>query len=166
MSEYSWGIEDTSIIKGERDFQTTFTFADGTQEAYDWSGELNSQSLIDAGLKSNNSTWLKNPVEVRIGRNVTSINYAFNWCTSLSSVTIPDSVLSIGDYAFFNCTNLTGMTIPESVSSIGPWAFYNCTSLSSITIPNSVTSINWGAFEGCTSLSSVTIPNSVSGIGN
>jgi len=66
MSNYSWGIGDTSIIKGELDF-TIFTFSDGTQEMYDWDGELSSQSLIDVGVKSDDLTWLKNPVEVRIG---------------------------------------------------------------------------------------------------
>ncbi|MBP3495790.1 MAG: leucine-rich repeat domain-containing protein [Clostridia bacterium] len=73
-------------------------------------------------------------------------------CTSLTSVTIPDSVTSIGDNAFYNCTSLTSITIPNSVTSIGWHAFEDCTSLTSITIPNSVTSIGTYAFYNCTSL--------------
>ena len=104
---------------------------------------------------------------VTIPNSVTSIgNKAFYGCTSLTSVTIPNSVTSIGVWAFDGCTSLTSVTIPNSVTSIESGAFRNCTSLTSVTIPNSVTSIESGAFQNCTSLSSVTIPNSVTSIGN
>ena len=97
---------------------------------------------------------------------ITSIgDSAFN-CTSLTSVTIPDSVTLIGNSAFNDCTSLTSVTIPDSVTSIGSTAFSNCTSLTSVTIPNSVTSIGGGAFNACTSLTSITIPDGVTSIGN
>jgi hypothetical protein len=90
---------------------------------------------------------------VTIGNSVTSIgNEAFLDCTGLSSITIPNSVTSIGDGAFEGCTGLISITIPNSVTSIGGWAFYGCTGLSSVTIPNSVTNIDWGTFSGCTGL--------------
>ena len=97
--------------------------------------------------------------------NVTGIDGAFNGCTSLTSVTIPDSVTNIGNYAFNGCTSLTSVTIPNSVTSIGDSAFSSCTSLTSVTIPYNVTSIGNSAFEYCTSLTSVTIPNNVTNIG-
>ena len=75
------------------------------------------------------------------------------------------SVASIGDYAFRYCSGLTSVTIPNSVTSIGNWAFYGCSGLTSVTIPNSVTSIGTGAFNGCSGLTSITIPNSVTSIG-
>ena len=71
------------------------------------------------------------------------------------SITIPDSVTSIGDNAFYNCTSLTSIEIPDSVTSIGECAFCNCESLTSIEIPDSVTSINDYAFYGCTSLENI-----------
>ena len=74
------------------------------------------------------------------------------------------SVTSIGSYAFDDCSGLTSVNIPNSVTRIGHGAFMDCSSLTSVTIPNSVTSIGWAAFEGCSSLTSVTIPNSVTSI--
>ena len=64
-------------------------------------------------------------------------------------------VTSIGRLAFDGCTSLTRVTIPDSVTSIGDSAFYGCTSLTSVTIGNSVTSIGESAFKNCTSLTSV-----------
>ena len=76
-----------------------------------------------------------------------------------TSVTIPDSVTSIGGLAFCFCKSLTSVTIPDSVTSIRGSAFSGCKSLTSVTIPDSVTSIDGGAFSYCTSLTSVTIMN-------
>ncbi len=79
--------------------------------------------------------------------------------------TIPNSVTNVGDYAFYYCTALTSVTIPNSVTSIGIGAFSGCSALTSVTIPDSVTSIGDGAFSGCTSLTSVLITNNVREIG-
>ena len=93
---------------------------------------------------------------VTILDSVTSIgDWVFSGCAGLTSVTIPDSVTSIGDYAFRGCTGLTSVTIPDSVTSIGKSAFYNCTGLTSVTIGNGVTSIGDYAFCGCTGLKEV-----------
>ena len=75
----------------------------------------------------------------------------------LSTYSIKEGTKWIGDYAFEICTNLTSITIPNSVTSIGYGAFYECYALTSITIPNSVTSIGNYAFRVCTSLTSMVV---------
>ena len=73
---------------------------------------------------------------------------------SITSVTIGNSVTSIGGYAFEGCSGLTSVTIPNSVTQIGIRTFYGCSGLTSVSIPNSVTSIGDVAFQSCSSLTS------------
>ena len=89
---------------------------------------------------------------------------AFNGCSQVTSIEIPDSVTTIGQGAFNGCNKLSSFVIPNSVISIGEWAFTECTALSSVTIGNSVTTIPVNAFYKCAALSSVTIGNSVANI--
>ena len=85
------------------------------------------------------------------------------------SLTIPNSVTTIGEEAFSNCTELKGsLTLSNSLKTIGNGAFYNCNRLNgSLTIPNTVTTIGISAFGLCTGFNgSLTIPNSVTTIGS
>ncbi|MBR3492991.1 MAG: leucine-rich repeat domain-containing protein, partial [Bacteroidales bacterium] len=105
-----------------------------------------------------------------IGNTVTTIGSgAFSWCSGLTgSLTIGNSVTEIGSYAFSGCSGLTGgLTIGNSVTEIGSYAFSSCSGLTgSLTIPNSVTTISDNAFYGCNGFTgSLTIPNSVTMIG-
>ncbi|MBQ5642624.1 MAG: leucine-rich repeat domain-containing protein, partial [Bacteroidaceae bacterium] len=104
---------------------------------------------------------------VTIGNSVTSIgSSAFRGCSGLTSVTIGNSVKSIGESAFEGCKGLTSVTIGNSVEIIGKSAFSSCSGLTSVSIDNSVWSIGESAFYGCYGLTSVTIPNRVESIGD
>ena len=91
---------------------------------------------------------------------------AFRGCSGLTSVTIPDSVTTIGYQAFNGCTGLTSVTIGSGVTAIGQSAFNGCTGLTSVVIPDSVTSIGQYAFNGCAGLTTVTIGSGVTTMGD
>lgn len=74
---------------------------------------------------------------------------AFASCSDLTSVYIPNSVVSIGHKAFYYCSDLTSVRIPNSVTSIGNYAFKSCSNLMSLNIPSSLISIGENAFYFC-----------------
>ena len=130
-------------------------------------GVMGSVPLIETGLTVRAKELVYGDFEYEINYEdcITILEYK----GSDTSVTIPDTidgrkVTSIGGYAFRDCTSLTSVTIPDSVTSIEQYAFRDCTSLTSVTISDSVTTIGGSAFWGCKNLTSVTIPDSVTRI--
>lgn len=85
----------------------------------------------------------------------------FSGCNSLSNLTLPSSIKTIGNYAFFQCKNLASMTLPEGITSIGNLLFGSCTKLTSVILPKNLVSIGNGAFSNCSSLQSVILPSSL-----
>lgn len=125
----------------------------------DGNGKLTIRS--DAGMEdwcSNRNTYKTQVKSVEMQEGVRYISArAFDGCSALESVIIPDKVTSIGIGAFSGCSALEGVIIPDSVTSIGVRAFSDCSSLESVTIPDSVTSIGNSAFSGCSNLAEVTM---------
>ena len=98
-------------------------------------------------------------------RKVTSIGYrAFANNSTITGVTIPDSIKSIGEEAFYECTELTGIVIPDSVTNLGKSAFYECTKLVSLTLGKGIKTISANTFSDCTALATIVIPDGVTTI--
>ena len=130
-------------------------------------GKLSILDLSDARIVEGGLPYLYfGSLEEEMNTSYDKLGYfAFEGCSSLTSLTIPSSVTSIGFSAFSGCSGLTSLTIPSSVTSIGSSAFSGCSGLTSLTIPSSVTEIEHSAFSGCSGLTSLTIPSSVTRIG-
>ena len=108
-----------------------------------------------------NLTTKANVAEVSYG----DIPYSVEILTIPSSVEyegIICNVVSIGTKAFQNCTELRKITIPNSVTEIGDMAFYGCTGLTDVVIPESVTEIGGSAYSGCTNMKTLSILGPIS----
>ncbi len=81
--------------------------------------------------------------------------FGFNDCTQLSSITIPESITTIGNWAFQSCSSLTTITLPNEVSEIFREAFGNCSNLESIYLPRSLKTIGRNVFPYCLKLKDI-----------
>ena len=92
-------------------------------------------------------------------------NGVFSGCSALTTVQFGSGLVSIPD-ALFEGTGLKTITLPESVTSIGSWAFANCAKLEQVSFPAGLTSIDLCAFENCTALTAVTLPKRLTELGS
>lgn len=89
---------------------------------------------------------------------------AFEYCSSLADIVLPEGVTTIGREAFRSCSSLSHIDLPEGVTTIGHGTFSGCEKLSNVTLPNSLTTIEDFAFSGCNGLT-ITIPDNVESMG-
>lgn len=174
---FAWDYERVQIGDLYYNLDATTRTAEVTHDTYPNYSSLSGAIVIPSSVTYNNIQYSVTSIgyeafenctvltSVIIPENVTSIgNNAFHYCTGLTSITIPESVTNIGESAFELCSGLTSITIPENITSIAGRTFAEA-GLTSIIIPNSVKSIGDYAFFGCTGLTSITIPESVTSIG-
>ena len=91
--------------------------------------------------------------------------YAFAYCSGLTSLTLPVVITSIGEFAFSGCSGLTSLTLPAGITSIGEYAFYGCSGLTSLNLPAGITEIGESTFSDCSGLTSLTLPAGITSIG-
>ena len=170
--------ELTSVtIPANAEFTATPIFG-ATYQKFSYKGEVNfaegSKYRYEDGILCDDDT----AIEIRTEQNniviPEGIKYiadgfriydTVDYTSIIESITLPDSLESIGSRAFRECKALKEIVIPENVVEIGSGAFTSCTSLKNVEIKGNVTELN-GTFNGCSSLSDLTIPDTVTVIGD
>lgn len=164
-------LADDSGICGANSSNVEYTYSDATK-TLTIEGQGAIKNYGTSGL--NKTPWYnyRQSIEkVVIGEGVTTIGQlAFFYCTSLTSVSLPSTLVEISggtaNYgAFRDCSSLEQITLPSGITTIGAMAFKDCVALKSITFPNSLTSLGRYAFQGCTALTSVTYGTGLSETG-
>lgn len=156
--EYEVSITDAN---GKKVVLGTLSFEDGSGNT----------AIISDYIGIHKSHEVKIPTKVgpeNAERDVTAIGKeAFYYCTSITTVIIPEGVTSIGDYAFAGCTSLESITVPASVTSIGKGAFNGCTALKEIKFADGsqLTSIGDYIFNDCSALAAISLPEGLKTIG-
>nr|MBE6191566.1 DUF1566 domain-containing protein [Rikenellaceae bacterium] len=140
------GITESVLIKQQRNVASqsiTYTSSDGNIVT-----PYNEYAFGGANIVSN--TYKEGVGKLVFDADVTTIGFnAFNNCTKLTSIHIPDTATSVEDYAFAGCTALAELNLGVGVQQIGALALQGCTAIKTLKIPNSITSIASGAFSGC-----------------
>lgn len=159
-----------------------------------WAFDASTRTLTISGTGSvsDNSGWLQNAYlikEVVVEEGITAIgprifelgtftsvslpdtltslgDGAFSGCAALTSIELSDSVRAVGAQAFSGCVSLKEATLSSALTSLGARAFMDCTSLESITELGEISEIKDSTFSGCLALESVSIPSSVTKIGS
>ncbi len=161
-------------------------FDDGVLEIYadpgvpGWAKYANQITTVKAASRGEASCTLSTiPGQAFNGyKNLTSVDFseaagslsmvgahAFDGCTALTKISLPNGVMAIGDYAFFGCTDLTEAKLSASLENVGKNVFKGCTALEKVTIPNGAKTIGYGMFEDCALLAEVALPDSITSIG-
>ena len=129
-------------------------------------GEYSFSGYLSAAQSHEPYQFGRNIRSVTIPQSVTSIgDYAFSHCEKMDSLTINDAATSIGNSAFDECYKLTTLSLGKKITTIGKYAFSECHKLDNVTIPPSVTSIGNSAFRRCYALTTLSLGENIETIG-
>ena len=172
LSKFSgkWLDTDGDVVIDWGDGHTTTVNNPTTPIIYNYEDGESSHNIRFIGkvVGMNTDCFRESPItSVSIPNTVTTIgNSCFDECDTLTSVTIPNTVTTIGYNCFYGCDNLTSVTLPNNITSLGDNFFRGCRKLTSLSIPNNITTLGSYCFSGCTTMTSITIPNGVTSLGN
>ena len=113
-------------------------------------------TIVSIGTVFKGNTTIVSFNEFQYFNGITDISNAFQGCTNLWEITLPDNLSTIGDAAFANCKSLNSIILPENIVSIGDSSFYQ-SPLSNITIPINTTKVGASAFRNCSKLGQIKI---------
>ena len=153
--------EYVPVIAPEVEFSTEVTDEDLENAIEDWYGVKYSKDGVKL-LKA--PQFYLDSYKIKEGTKVICDN-AFFYCSFLREITLPSSVIEIGNFTFFNCENLSNIELSSSLISVGLEAFSGCCSLSKLVLPSSIMNIGDFAFSNCESLREITLPSSIISIG-
>lgn len=134
--------------------------------------KINDESLTSISINDNcrivcsEAFYFSHITSVTIPESVISLSdYAFYDCTRITSIIISNSTTSIGSHCFYFCDSLTSVTLPKNIVTLSDYAFAHCKSLVSIVLPETLLSIGSYCFETCESLANITLPENLASIG-
>lgn len=141
---------------------------DGEIQLYGNNTLYNNSYLLHhaTGTDNRNRAYQNALKRVEIGDHVLIGNYAFYYCTSVETVSIPNGVTTIGTGAFNCCASLVCIVIPDGVTSIANYLAATCKGMDVVSIPNGVTNVGNYAFSNCYDIKSITLPDNVTQLGN
>lgn len=160
------GTQETDIPKTRLGSTDTFYSFDSNTGELVISGTGDTPNYSSNGVGTPWYEWRDRSIKsVVVEEGVTSLGNNFLFQVSADSITLPHSLLKIGNYALSNTMNITQWKLPFGLRTIGAYAFAGNSSITHLTIPDSVTAVNSRAFQGCSSLTEIVIPYSVKSIG-
>ena len=161
----AWGADGDAIVFADanvKDICVKQWDTNGDGELSE--GEAAAVTTLNRSVFEGNKN-IKTFDEFRYFTGLTDIaDYAFGQCIYLTSVTLPESVKSIGSYAFYACMRLASVNIPDGVTSVGDAAFYQCEKLTALNLPDGIETIGQNAFSLCSGLTSIELPASLTAI--
>lgn len=102
---------------------------------------------------------------ISLPNSITSLgNNCFQHCKNLIYVKLPDNITSLGDYVFTSCSKLSSIKLPDTLTSLGEYCFSFCDGLTSLLLPNSITTLGEGCFMGCENIETITLPSNITSL--
>ena len=110
--------------------------------------------VIPETVKYNNFTYKITSIE----------DYCFEFCSSLTSISLPSGITSLGWYCFDGCSSLTSISLPSGITELKGGCFRDCSSLTSISLPSGITELGASCFSGCSNLTSISLPSGITSL--